>query len=87
MRRGLLSSCGYLVLMLAASQVHAADVESTSAGSVTLLTFEGGYLFNDSQRNFSFDSEDDKLGNLDPLRPGGDGGQFRFEIGQVFDSG
>lgn len=87
MRRGLLSSCGYLVLMLAASQAHAADVESTSAGSITLLTFEGGYLFNDSQRNLSFDPDDDKLGNLDSLRPGDDGGQFRFEIGQVFDSG
>jgi len=87
MRRGLLSSCGYLVLMLAASQAHAADVEPVSVGPTTFISIEGGYLFNDSDHNVNYDNDDDKLGDLDSKRPGDDGGQFRFEFGQVFDSG
>ncbi len=89
MRRGLLSSCGYLVLMLAASNLHAADadLQGPSLGPTTYITFEGGYLFDDSPTNADYDNDDAKLGDLDSLRPGDDGGQFRFAIGQVFDSG
>ncbi|MBC8036712.1 MAG: hypothetical protein H7X89_05800 [Rhizobiales bacterium] len=61
--------------------------QDASVGPTTYLSFEGGYLFSDGDHNVHFDPSTDKLGNLDPLRPGGDGGQFRFELGQVFDSG
>ena len=93
MRKTLLSSCGYLGLMLVASNLsavtaRAADVEALgSLGPTTYLSFEGGYLFNSSPSNIHFDPDDDKLGNLDSLKPGDDGAQFRFELGQVFDSG
>ena len=96
MRRTLLSSCGYLVLMLAASNlsVSSAQAQSTqdqAVGPTTILSFEGGYLFNDSSSNVHFDPDNDKignhLGNLDSLTPGKDGGQFRFELGQVYESG
>ena len=51
------------------------------------MSFEGGYLFDGSSSNVQFDPDDDKLGNLDFLKPGDDGAQFRFELGQVYDLG
>lgn len=45
------------------------------------LAVEGGYLFNGSDRNLSFDPADSRLGLFDPMRPGRDGGTLGVSFG------
>ena len=94
LRKRLLSASSYLCLALFltdAGPVKAADQligKPAFEGKATFrerafFSLEGGYWFNDSASNLSFEPEDGLL-VLPPLKPGHDGGTFAFAFGTTF---
>lgn len=75
-RVALLLSASALCLGSLAAPVHAQTLENSLFASIY-----GGYLFNESDPNFDFDDDDDKLGGLDSLRPGRNGHQIGGAFG------
>jgi hypothetical protein len=88
LKRLLLTTTAVAVLALHARLAGAADVDAVGNVDlpVTVISIEGGALFDASPANLSFDEDDDKLGGLGSLQPGGWGGQVRLEMGQRLNS-
>ncbi|MCA3574000.1 MAG: hypothetical protein IOC86_08780 [Aestuariivirga sp.] len=82
MRRFLLATTAIAALAAHVQMAQAADATGYADYPSAFISFEGGYYFNASQENVDFDDDDSELGNLDSLRPGGNGWQGRFELGQ-----
>ena len=88
MKKLLLSTTAILALAIHMQVACAADLDPVGNADLptTFISIEGGTLFDASASNVSFDGTDEKLGHLDPLKPGDWGWQGRFELGQQLDS-
>ena len=95
LRTRLLSASSYLCLALFltdAGPVNAADqlmAKPAFEGKATFrerafFSLEGGYWFNNSASNLTFDPDDFLVRHLSPLKPGRDGGTFAFAFGYAF---
>ncbi|WP_457936130.1 Lpg1974 family pore-forming outer membrane protein [Mesorhizobium sp. 10J20-29] len=97
MRSNLYATCSVVALAAAlwlggVSYVSGADAAdpneriATAFQPTRYVGFEGAFLLNDSDNTLSFDPEDEKFGDLDPLKPGDDGWQVGAEYGARVDA-